>query len=141
MGTYVYRVTAKQHRCSDGQLANIALYAYKPYWTLDGDAANRRMHVRSGAAAADNYARSGKLTDRFVLGHINEQGHLEIEPDAPVYGNPAHLGSFYDSSLGTTLTRLPDIAAHGTPNRRAQAGLTKAAAKQQLLANAEPALF
>jgi len=47
MGIYVYRVTAKKVRCSDGKLANIAVFAYKPYWGFDSDKDNAKMHFRS----------------------------------------------------------------------------------------------
>ena len=32
MGTYIYRVTKETVRCSDGELANIAIYAFRPWW-------------------------------------------------------------------------------------------------------------
>lgn len=135
MGTYIYRITAKTHRCSDGQLANIALYAYKPIFGWDEVKANRTLHVRSGAAAADRYADTGKLTGRFILAHKNDLGHLEIEPGAPVFTNPPHVGSFYDTAVGQgVLTKLGDVTAVGTPNMRAQR-------KVSAVLDAKPALL
>jgi hypothetical protein len=31
MGIYIYRVTGVKVKCSDGVLANVAKFAYKPY--------------------------------------------------------------------------------------------------------------
>jgi hypothetical protein len=97
MGTYVYRITAKKVLCSDGKPANVAIFAYKPYWGFDSDRANAKMHFRSGATSSDNLANKGKLTGRFVLG--SEDG--TVYQDALVYESPR--GSFYDIHLGANI--------------------------------------
>jgi len=86
MGIYVYRVTSVKVKCSDGELANVAKFAYKPYWGMHSKE-NSKMHFRSGAASSDALAYKGKITGRFVIGDT-------------VYVNTTGRGSFYDSYLG-----------------------------------------
>jgi len=104
MGTYVYRITAKQVLCTDGKPANIAVFAYKPYWHFDSDKANAKMHFRSGATSSDNLANKGKLTGRFVLG--DSKGI--VYRDALVYQSPR--GSFYDSHLGSNIPAIEGLS-------------------------------
>jgi hypothetical protein len=63
MGAYTYRVTAKKVTLPDGSSANLAVYAYKPYWN---DALNARMHFSTGCYAAERYvSKHGRM--RVVL--------------------------------------------------------------------------
>ena len=87
MGVYVYRVTGVKVKCSDGVLANVAKFAYKPYWGMGSDSANAKLHFRSGATSSDTQATKGKITERFVIG-------------GTVYVNTTGRGSFYDTNLG-----------------------------------------
>ena len=96
MGAYVYRITAKRVLCSDGEPANVAVFAYKPYWDIDRHTANSKMHFRSGATSSDTQALKGKLTGRIVLG--NSDG--TIYRDSVIYARQLTQGSFYDDSLG-----------------------------------------
>lgn len=96
MGTYVYRITAKRVLCSDGKPANIAVFAYKPYWGIDSDKLNARMHFRSGATSSDNLADKGKLTGRFVIGSLNGLPYRNAE----VFSHSTVRGTFYDDHLG-----------------------------------------
>ncbi len=89
MGTYVYRVTGVKVKCSDGGMANVAKFAYKPYWGMDSSKANAKLHFRSGATSSDTQAWKGKLTSRFVIG-------------TTVYLNTTGRGSFYDDCLGAS---------------------------------------
>jgi hypothetical protein len=88
MGTYVYRVTGVKVRCSDGEMANVAKFAYKPYWGMDSSKANAKLHFRSGATSSDTQAWKGNLTGRFVI-------------EGTVYKNATGRGSFYDDYLGS----------------------------------------
>ena len=87
MGTYIYRVTGVKVKCSDGVLANVAKFAYKPYWGMGSDSANAKLHFRSGATSSDAQAWKGNITGRFVI-------------DDTVYLNTTGRGSFYDTHLG-----------------------------------------
>ena len=102
MGTYVYRVTAKQVTCSDGKKANVAVFAYKPYFGWDGDKLNSKMHFRSGATSSDRMAKNGRLTDRFVFGDENGVPYK----DATVYFNRFNVGSFHD---GGELAKVENV--------------------------------
>lgn len=53
MGVYIYRVTAKLVKLSDGRKAHVAKFAYKPYTGWD-EKVNARMHFRSGCVASEN---------------------------------------------------------------------------------------
>jgi hypothetical protein len=109
MGTYVYRITAKQVMCSDGKPANIAVFAYKPYWGIDRHKDNAKMHFRSGATSSDNLADKGKLTGRFVLG--DDQG--KPYDDSPIYTHSTCRGTFYDDYLGTEhLPKIEGLTLH-----------------------------
>jgi hypothetical protein len=88
MGVYVYRVTGVKVKCSDGVLANVAKFAYKPYWGMGSDSANAKLHFRSGATSSDTQASKGKITERFVI-------------EDTVYVNTTGRGTFYDDYLGS----------------------------------------
>jgi len=94
MGTYVYRVTAKQVTCSDGKKANVAVFAYKPYFGWDSEKLNNKMHFSSGATSSDRMASKGRLTDRIVYGDENGVPY----PNSKVYFNDGNFGSYYDYS-------------------------------------------
>ena len=104
MGSYIYRITAKRVLCSDGEPANVAVFAYKPYWDIDRHTANARMHFKSGATSSDTQARKGKLSARIVLGDESGTPHA----DSPVYARHLCQGSFYDNSLGNEFFPIID---------------------------------
>ena len=86
MGTYVYKVTKETVKLSNGELANVAKFAYKPvrsFWR-DGHHANSRMHFRSGCTANDLAAEKGYRSRWVVMG------------DTTVLHFPQPLGSFDD---------------------------------------------
>lgn len=89
MGTYVYRVTAKRVKLSNGEEANVAVFAYKPYWSPRSD---RKMHFSSGALASDRMAERGNLCEYIVMGDDNRKPYLPSR----VYRNTAKVGTFYD---------------------------------------------
>ena len=103
MGTYVYRITAKRVMCSDGKPANVAMFAYKPYWGFDSDKLNAKMHFKSGATSSDTQANNGKLTGRFVLGDSKGM----VYRDALVYQSPR--GSFYDNHIGLNIPAIEGL--------------------------------
>jgi hypothetical protein len=88
MGIYIYRVTGVKVKCSDGVLANVAKFAYKPYWGMGSNVANAKLHFRSGATSSDAQAWKGKITERFVI-------------EDTVYLNTSRRGTFYDDYLGS----------------------------------------
>lgn len=102
MGIYVYRVTAKQVTCPDGQKANVFKFAYKPVSGWDDMKFNRKMHFKSGATASDRLADSGKLTSRIV--YADDSGTLYWDS---CYENVDRVGTFYDYLSGTA--KLPRI--------------------------------
>ncbi len=87
MGVYIYKVTAKKVKCSDGLMANVAVYAFKPSgWD---EKHNNKMLFRTGCYRADDYANGKNCTDRIVTG---EDG----QPGDAVYLNRGQKGFFYD---------------------------------------------
>jgi len=71
MGTYVYKVTAKRVKLTDGTEANVAMFAYKPYFW--DNAMNAKMAFRSGCAAADRFVQGKNYTGKIVLGYIDDK--------------------------------------------------------------------
>lgn len=111
MGTYVYRVTKETVRCSDGELANVAIYAFKPWFDSKMDA---KLNFRSGCVASDRMAAAGRLTKRVVQGFKDEKtGKIVVYPDSAVFSNLHNLGSFYDSTLGAK-NQFPTIQGVST---------------------------
>jgi len=103
MSAYVYRVTAKRVKCSDGKEANVAMYAYKPtYSGWDSDKANNKMAFRSGCHSSERLAETGRLTDRVVF---------ETAAGEKVFGNPNNYGTFFDDcTIGTAnMPRLDGV--------------------------------
>ena len=105
MGTYVYRVTSRKVKCADGEDANVAVFAYKPYsetmFSSRWKAENSKMHFRSGCSASDKRAKEGKLTGRVVLGGKDEM----IPAGSAVYR--WRWGSFRDDGLG--MSPMPHV--------------------------------
>ena len=97
MGVYVYRVTAKQVTCSDGQKANVAVFAYKPYFGWDDQKLNTKMHFSSGCVASERLSRGTKMTGRIVMG--DAEGN--IHSDSGVFENVDRIGYFYDDIFGS----------------------------------------
>lgn len=91
MGAYVYRVTAKHLPINGG--AQVAKYAYKPYW--GDDAANRRMAFASGC-----FANTKIDTDYIAV--VHEVGVAEV------YGNPTHASTYVDD-FDLSSERFPRI--------------------------------
>jgi len=95
MGEYVYKVTRHTVELSNGETANVAVFAYKPTWNWDARPTNEQMHVRSGAAKCD--ANADKRSEWIVLGFFDEKSgkiQVEIESTAKKVGK---RGSFSDS--------------------------------------------
>jgi hypothetical protein len=89
MGTYVYRATAKKVKLSDGRVAHLAKYAYKPFWGYDNYSvsANARMQKNSGCYASERMQKNGNFTGLVVK---------EDEPGAEVYRMKSPV--FYDDA-------------------------------------------
>lgn len=103
MGTYVYRVTGVKVMCSDGMLANVAEFAYKPYWGMGSSSANAKLHFRSGATSSDAQAGKGKIGERFII-------------ENTVYVNTTGRGTFYDDYLGSDqYPVIQGVTALGVP--------------------------
>lgn len=87
MGVYIYKVIAKKVKCSDGEWANVAVYAFKPSgWD---EKYNRKMLFQTGCYRADDYANGKNCTDRIVISEEGQSGE-------PVYLNRGQRGFFYD---------------------------------------------
>lgn len=73
MGTYVYKVTGKKIVLADGTKANIAVFAYKPYYGWDADKLNSRAERSSGCNRADAYVKGKTFTGKVAIGnHVIE---------------------------------------------------------------------
>lgn len=97
MGTYVYRVTKETVVCSDGQKANVAIFAFKPCFSPD----DAKMAFKSGCVASDRMAAKGDITDRVVIGFKDDvSGKVKVYLSSAVFKNIHNLGSFYDSTIG-----------------------------------------
>jgi len=109
MGSYVYRVTAKKVRCSDGVEANVAMFAYKPYSNFGSLNENRKMHFSSGCVASEGLAKRGKISDRIIIG-VNVNGIIVFDKEC-VYANPRKLPYFDDYNFGTaTLPKIEGVS-------------------------------
>jgi hypothetical protein len=107
MGAYVYKVTSKRVKCSDGQDANVAIYAYKPSWGWDGDKFNSRMEFRTGCHTARRMAEAGKFSGRIVTGSKDEAGKVTVDPESKVYTYGA--GTFLDDSFKYAERLVPGV--------------------------------
>jgi hypothetical protein len=101
MGSYIYRVTAKQVMCDDGKPANLAVYAYKPYggWDRGTAKANHRMALQSGCYASEKLYKDGKLSGRIVFAHTDDDKKVRVDPFARVYeygGATLNDDAFYE---------------------------------------------
>ena len=92
MSSYMMKVTDRTVELEDGTRANVALYAYKPYYRAEYD-----QHQRSGARRADEKASEGKFTGRVVIGHVEDNGAITVDAEQNVY--ETKRGSFYDDLL------------------------------------------
>jgi hypothetical protein len=85
---YIYKVTRKTVKLSNGETANVAEYAYKPYgYTSYGESQNQRMHFSTGCYAHERAAREGKRLPWVAIG---------TRPDATVYKFNGPRGTFSD---------------------------------------------
>lgn len=91
MGTYVYKVTAQTVKLKNGEVANIAVYAYKPHLFAKYD-----QHSRSGAARHDAAAKLGKRSKWVIMGY-EKDGKIDIDVDSVAQRLPVAMGSFTDS--------------------------------------------
>lgn len=87
MGEYIYRITAKRVRLSDGTEANVAKYAYKPYDIFNHNGANTKMHFESGCIASERMARNGRLTGRFVYDETSGSVVYSLRPERGVFSD------------------------------------------------------
>jgi hypothetical protein len=104
---YVYKVLGTEVQCEDGIVANIALFAYKPwgYYSSDGYK-NARLHFSTGAGTCDRNA--SKRTGWVVYGDKKEDGTIEIDSHAfKLRGGPK--GSFRDGTAEDPDARPRDV--------------------------------
>lgn len=77
MGSYVYKVTSKTKKLSNGETANVAVYAYKPpAFDLE---AEHKMAFRTGTYRCDAAAADGKRSRWVTHGDPDD-----YPPDEPV---------------------------------------------------------
>ncbi len=86
MALYMYTVTKDKVCLSNGEMANVARFAYKPHAYFWGDrvSSNARMHFRTGCVANDYAAEKGHRSSWVVMG------------DTTVLYFPKPVGSFTD---------------------------------------------
>jgi hypothetical protein len=111
MGVYVYKVTGKKAYLENGEVANVAVFAYKPTmgFSLDADRLNNKWHRESGAAYCDKAAAEGKRLEWVVMGYKEDDGTISIDPTA--YKLPKAKGSFYDTMLDREMETSKVVAA------------------------------
>lgn len=99
MGEYIYKVTARTKMMPDGELANIAVFAYKPnYSWYEAEKLNRRWAWKSGCHIAERYVRDSKLyTGRVVL---CEDSEIAI---------PCNRGTFTDSWFDAQANKIMTV--------------------------------
>lgn len=97
MGTYIYRVTKETVRCSDGELANIAIYAFKPWWDSKLDS---KLAFSTGCVASDRMAAAGRISKRVVIGVKDDVSGKIVATGSAVFHNTHNLGTLYDDTLG-----------------------------------------
>lgn len=98
MGMYVYRITGEQVLCSDGQKAEVAVYAYKPC----GDSRlNAKWARQTGCERARAIAHKREILPRVAI-------KAGAGLFGSVYENPHRWTSFLDDcNLGTD--RMPIV--------------------------------
>lgn len=89
METRVNKVLGQTVTLANGQLANIAVFAYNK------EKDTGRQHMLSGAAACDRAAAQGKRAEWIVQGRTNEDGSVSISKIA--YKTKAVIGSFVET--------------------------------------------
>lgn len=99
MGSYVYKVTSKRVKLTDGTEANVAVFAYKPYSFNDKE--NAKMAFRSGCGAAERFVKGANFTGKVVIAHIAENGTMTVSHVAKA----CRYGTFdsYDFEQMTTV--------------------------------------
>ena len=105
MGIYVYKVIGKSVKLTNGEVANISLFAYKSSWNNDDG-----VHGRSGASRCDTEAERGNRSGWIVRGYKEEDGSIMINPVAQKACKP--IGSFTETfkTTGeecTVVSKLP----------------------------------
>lgn len=96
MGSYIYKVTSKTVDLDNGEQANVALYAYKPYWmAYDADQVNARLHFKTGCVTCDHHRE--KRTGWIVLGYEEDDGTITV--GARAFNVGRKYGSFNDDAM------------------------------------------
>lgn len=94
MGNYVYKVTAKRVKLVDGSEANVAVFAYKPYFW--DDKMNARMAKKSACFVADRFVQGKNYTGKIVMGHVEDDGSVSVGSTVAKYWKS---GTFEDYSF------------------------------------------
>lgn len=70
MGMYVYKVTGKKVNLSNGEIANVGEFAYKPYRSFwkDEQSQNKKAERNAGIPYAEKQAKLGKRSAWVVHG-------------------------------------------------------------------------
>jgi len=93
MGSYVYKVTSKTKKLSNGETANIGVYAYKPYgWDRK---ANHKMAFETGTLRCEAEAEKGNRSCWVTHGDPDE--YPPGEPVTVLKFN-APTGSYVDDA-------------------------------------------
>lgn len=101
MGAYVYKVTAETVTLIDGRKANVAKFAYKPYYgySEEADKMNARMARDSACHVAERFVKTSKnYTGLVVMGDSLDTA-LELDE-----------GTFTDEGFDHVLDRREEAA-------------------------------
>ena len=107
MGSYVYKVTGKKVKLTNGEYANLAVFAYNPVRSGYGmsmdeaDKMNNKAYYASGCYYADQCARDGKRTGLIVTG--TERGDAVYRCSAGVFHEYSVLNNEKNLVEGVTV--------------------------------------
>jgi hypothetical protein len=100
MGTYVYKVTRHTVQLENGELANVAVFAYKDhFWDTKLVA---RMRKNTACHIAERFVEGKNFTGRVVLGSI-ENGKVDRTSLSTV-AKTVNCGTFDDTWFSTLPT-------------------------------------
>lgn len=103
MPSYIYKVTKETVKLKNGEIANKAVYAYKPSRTHEK--LNIRDHFRTGCGAHDRAAAAGKRSCWVVEGEGDDAAVLKFPHPVGTYdddwaADKYCVGRYVDFKIG-----------------------------------------
>jgi len=92
MSSYIFRVTGKKVKLTDGTTARLAVYAYKPvgiFGGRDADKFNRRAAFASGVPASKALIKRGGFDGVIVMSEKAGEPVYRINSDQPTFYDDA----------------------------------------------------